>query len=184
MGGRRISPLRWGWRPPAIPAAAKGGGASGADFSPASSDFKMLGAFFCHFPSRNRQAPSQAVEIVGARNIRFRGFLRFQWLTPLEGQNSGRSYRRGRGPRSSRPCRSRETRRFAPDAVGVGRLRCRLRPDAPRPCTTSCGFETSEAIPFPGADSIFSSCCGAIARQRRCLARNLLTVGIASCVWW
>ena len=89
MGGRRISPLRWGWRPPAIPAAAKGGGASGADFSPASSDFKMLGAFFCHFPSRNRQAPSQAVEIVGARNIRFRGFLRFQWLTPSRGKTLG-----------------------------------------------------------------------------------------------
>jgi hypothetical protein len=34
---------------------------------------------------------------------------------------------------------------------------------AARPCTTSCGFEASEPIPFPGADSIFSSLCGAIS---------------------
>jgi len=30
---------------------------------------------------------------------------------------------------------------------------------AARPRTRSCGFEASETIPFPGADSIFSSCC-------------------------
>jgi hypothetical protein len=38
---------------------------------------------------------------------------------------------------------------------------------AARPCTTSCGFEDSEAIPFPGADSIFSSRCGAISGRFR-----------------
>ena len=40
--------------------------------------------------------------------------------------------------------------------------RSRARPAA-RPCTTSCGFESSGTIPFPGADSIFSSLCGAIS---------------------
>jgi hypothetical protein len=40
--------------------------------------------------------------------------------------------------------------------------RSRARPAA-RPCTRSCGFESSGAIPFPGADSIFSDLCGAIS---------------------
>ncbi len=31
--------------------------------------------------------------------------------------------------------------------------------------TRSSGSEASETIPFPGADSIFSSCCGAISRR-------------------
>jgi hypothetical protein len=35
------------------------------------------------------------------------------------------------------------------------------------PGTTSCGFEASEPIPFPGADSIFSSGCGAISGRLR-----------------
>jgi len=38
---------------------------------------------------------------------------------------------------------------------------------AARPCTTSCGFEASEKLPFPGPDSIFSSGCGAISGQLR-----------------
>ena len=38
---------------------------------------------------------------------------------------------------------------------------------AAHPCTTSCRFEASEPIPFPGADSIFSSRCGAISRRLR-----------------
>ena len=38
---------------------------------------------------------------------------------------------------------------------------------AARPCTTSCGFEASETIPFPDPDSIFSSGCGAISGQLR-----------------
>jgi hypothetical protein len=38
---------------------------------------------------------------------------------------------------------------------------------AARPSTTSCGFEDSETIPFPGPDSIFSSRCGAISGQLR-----------------
>src|SRR5277367_1157342 len=46
----------------------------------------------------------------------------------------------------------------------VSRSRAR---SAARPCTTSCGFETSEPIPFPGADSIFSSRCGAISGRLR-----------------
>ncbi len=32
---------------------------------------------------------------------------------------------------------------------------------AARPCTRCCSFEASEAIPFPGRDSIFSNRCGA-----------------------
>src|SRR5271169_2532835 len=35
------------------------------------------------------------------------------------------------------------------------------------PCTTFCGFEASETIPIPGADSIFSSRCGAISGRLR-----------------
>jgi hypothetical protein len=42
----------------------------------------------------------------------------------------------------------------------VGRSRA---PSAARPRTRSCRFEASEAIPFPGGDSIFSSRCGAIS---------------------
>ena len=74
---------------------------AGADFSSASSDFKLLGAFFCNFATLS--------------------FLRL-----------------------------------------VSRSRAR---SAARPCTTSCGFEASEPIPFPGPDSIFSSRCGAISRR-------------------
>ena len=60
----------------------------------------------------------------------------------------------------------------------VRRLFLRLRnfviPAAPQPklrtvtarrCTISCGFGASEPIPFLGADSIFSSRCGAISRR-------------------
>jgi hypothetical protein len=36
-----------------------------------------------------------------------------------------------------------------------------------RPGTRSCRFEASEPIPFPGADSIFSSRCGAISGRLR-----------------
>ena len=46
----------------------------------------------------------------------------------------------------------------------VSRSRAR---SAARPCTTSCGFEASETIPIPGADSIFSSRCGAISGRVR-----------------
>jgi hypothetical protein len=38
---------------------------------------------------------------------------------------------------------------------------------AARPCTRCCGFQASEPIPFPGADSIFSSRCGAISERGR-----------------
>src|SRR5271154_2753642 len=38
---------------------------------------------------------------------------------------------------------------------------------AVRPRTRSSGFEVSEPIPFPGADSIFSSRCGAISGRLR-----------------
>jgi hypothetical protein len=38
---------------------------------------------------------------------------------------------------------------------------------AARPCTRYCGFEASETIPFPGADSIFSIGCGAISGRLR-----------------
>ena len=38
---------------------------------------------------------------------------------------------------------------------------------APRTCTRCCGFQASETIPFTGADSIFSSRCGAISGQLR-----------------
>jgi hypothetical protein len=38
---------------------------------------------------------------------------------------------------------------------------------AARPYTTSCRFQAFETIPFPGADSIFSSGCGAISAISR-----------------
>ena len=46
----------------------------------------------------------------------------------------------------------------------VSRSRAR---SATRPRTKSCGFEASEPIPFPGADSIFSRHCGAISGRLR-----------------
>jgi hypothetical protein len=49
--------------------------------------------------------------------------------------------------------------------------RSRARPAA-RPCTISCGFEPSGTIPFPGADSIFSSLCGAISGRLRFAVRS------------
>ena len=52
----------------------------------------------------------------------------------------------------------------------VSRRRARA---AARLCTRSCGFEASEPIPFPGADSIFSSRCGAISGQTPFCAQAL-----------
>jgi len=45
-------------------------------------------------------------------------------------------------------------------------LRSRAR-SAARSLTTSCGFSASEPLPFPGANSIFSTCCGAISGRLR-----------------
>ena len=59
----------------------------------------------------------------------------------------------------------RQRRCFAGRAPGL-RLPIGHGP-AVRLWTTSCGFEASEPIPFPGADSIFSSPCGAISGQAR-----------------
>jgi hypothetical protein len=47
-----------------------------------------------------------------------------------------------------------------------------LRPVVARPCTRCCGSEATETIPFPGAESIFSSCCGAISGQLRLAVRS------------
>jgi hypothetical protein len=58
----------------------------------------------------------------------------------------------------------------SPTALLCGTLRergCQSDRSAARLWTTSCGFEASEPIPFPGADSIFSSPCGAISGQTR-----------------
>ena len=90
-----------------------------AYFSSASSDFKVLGAFFCNIP------------------------------TPEPGEPDV-SWRDGDGQ--------------APTLRLVSRSGAR---SAARPHTRSCGFEASETIPFPGADSIFSSRCGAISRRLR-----------------
>jgi hypothetical protein len=49
-----------------------------------------------------------------------------------------------------------------PKAIRFGVKSCR-NPRNP----TSCGFEDCETIPFPGADSIFSICCGAISGRLR-----------------
>jgi hypothetical protein len=46
-----------------------------------------------------------------------------------------------------------------PAALGLDRARSAAAGLSPR----CCGFEASEPISFPGADSIFSSCCGAIS---------------------
>jgi hypothetical protein len=85
-----------------LPQGAQGekGGAPGADFTFASSEFKTLGAFFCNFVILGSSARSRARSAV-------------------------------------------------------------------RPRTRSSGFEVSEPIPFPGADSIFSSRCGAISGRLR-----------------
>ena len=90
-----------------------------AYFSSASSDFKVLGAFFCNIP------------------------------TPEPGEPDV-SRRDGDGQ--------------APTLRLVSRSGAR---SAARPRTRSCGFEASETIPFPGADSIFSSRCGAISGRPR-----------------
>jgi hypothetical protein len=60
--------------------------------------------------------------------------------------------------------RSRGRRRALP-SVGSGR---EYPGSAARPCTRYCGFEASEPIPFSGADSIFSSRCGAISGRPVC----------------
>ena len=85
----------WGLLP-----QGKKGGAPGADFSFASSEFKTLGAFFCNFVILGSSARSRARSAVRRR-------------------------------------------------------------------TRSSGFEVYEPIPFPGADSIFSSRCGAISGRLR-----------------
>jgi hypothetical protein len=90
-----------------------------AYFSFASSDFKVLGAFFCNIP------------------------------TPVPGEPDV-SWRDGDGQ--------------APTLRLVSRSGAR---SAARARTTSCGFEATETIPFPGADSIFSSRCGAISGRLR-----------------
>jgi hypothetical protein len=51
---------------------------------------------------------------------------------------------------------------------------------ASRRCTRSCRFEGSEPLPFPGADSIFSSRCGAISRRLRFQIPNGCRLQIAS----
>jgi hypothetical protein len=55
----------------------------------------------------------------------------------------------------------------------VGRSRAR---SAARPRTTSCGFESSEPLPFPGPDSIFSSLCGAISGRLRFAVSHSLAI--------
>jgi hypothetical protein len=61
-----------------------------------------------------------------------------------------------------------------PGPSSFSRLGCPSRAVSRR--TRCCGSEASEAIPFPGADSIFSSCCGAISGRlpfcRRALSRR------------
>ena len=52
---------------------------------------------------------------------------------------------------------------FFCNVVSLSFLRLLSRSGHRRPCTISCGYEGFRAIPFPGADSIFSSCCGAIS---------------------
>ena len=47
-------------------------------------------------------------------------------------------------------------------------------------CTISCGSVASGAIPFPGADSIFSSLCGAICGRIRAAMRASSHGGISS----
>jgi hypothetical protein len=79
---------------------------------------------------------------------------------------SADSRRRGRRFRFVRKA-TRELRDFVIRLVN----RSRVRPVA-RPCTRSCGFESSGTIPFPGADSMFSSLCGAISGRLRFAVRS------------
>ena len=48
------------------------------------------------------------------------------------------------------------------------------------PYTRCCGFEASETLPFPGADSIFSSLCGAISGRLHFAVRRSLAAIPAS----
>jgi hypothetical protein len=58
-------------------------------------------------------------------------------------------------------------------------LRSRAR-SAARPLTTSSGFTAPGTIPFPGANSIFSTCCGAISGRLRFAVRFSRAASLAT----
>jgi hypothetical protein len=149
--------------------------APGADFNFASSDFKTLGAFFCNFSEPRLATAPVAAPRGSARAAR----------------------RRGRGGAAQSPVCSSRRRGFRdPSSVSsdFNALRGGKFPSGParRVRQRSCGsrpqrtvsrapvyqmlwLEASETKPFPGADSIFSSRCGAISGRPRLAvsARNL-----------
>ena len=151
---------------------------AGADFSFASSDFKTLGAFFCNFPSLDWRR-LQSRRRVGQRERR---------AGAGEAARLDRLSVRRAGEASEIPIRFRaismlcEAENFPPASARVEFDNVLAAPgrsarSAARPCTRCCGFEASETIPFPGADLIFSSRCGAISGRPRFAvsARNLST---------
>jgi hypothetical protein len=93
----------------------------------------------------------------------------------------GRSKPRGRSLANELALRFRRRRRRFQFCIerfqSLGRLflqllqpchSCGLAHGQPRvPFTTSCGFAASEPLPFPGANSVFSTCCGAISGRLR-----------------
>ncbi len=151
------------------------GVAPGADFSFASSDSKTLGAFFCNFPGLDWRR-LQSRRRVGQRERR---------AGAGEAARLDRLSVRRAGEASEIPSRFRaismlcKAENFLPaprvEFDNVLAAPGRSARSAARPCTRCCGFQASEPIPFPGADSIFSSRCGAISGRPRLAvsARNL-----------
>ena len=150
---------------------------AGADFSFASNDFKTSGAFFCNFPGLDwRRLQSGAP----------RGSARERRAGAGEAARLDRLTVRRAGEASEIPIRFRaismlcEAENFPPASARVEfrQRSCGSPPErtsAARPCTRCCGFQASEVLPFPGADLIFSSRCGAISGRPRFAvsARNL-----------
>ena len=150
---------------------------AGADFSFASNDFKTLGAFFCNFPGldwrrlQSRRRVGQRERRAGAGEA-----ARLDRLSVRRAGEASQILIRFRA--ISMLC---EAENFLPaprvEFDNVLAAPGRSARSAARPCTRCCGFQASELLPFPGADSIFSSRCGAISGRPRLAvsARNLST---------
>src|SRR5271168_1209568 len=139
---------------------------AGADFSFASSDFKTLGAFFCNFPASTGDGSSPGAAWVSERRTGAGEAARLDRLSVRRAGEASEILFRFRA--ISMLC---EAENFLPaprvEFDNVLAAPGRSARSAARPCTRCCGFQAPETIPFPGADSIFSSRCGAISERGR-----------------